>query len=363
MSIPWQRYSDEPARAVDTMTAASLFAAFLLGSEIRGPGTHRPDAGGPAVALAALFCGALFRQRTHPRTVVTVTVLGAAGAGSLGRLLTPLLPAPVIVALFRPAVATGRGTTRMFFLATLAPVVTTAFAADPSDHPWPLKTLGPGAWLLLPVARGDAVRMCGVHLDAVRARAGYAERSREEARHRVAEEHIRIAREVHDAVAHHPALANAQPGTAAHLARTHPEQVRRILTDLAGTTSSALSETKATVGVLRQQDDPDAPLAPSPRLGRLDQLADASKSTGLTVPMTTEGAPRPLTPGLDLAAYGVVQEAPTNVAEHTAAPAAHVHLYYGDDQLTLTVTDDGTSTAAAAPAPVPHGSLTPHLAP
>jgi signal transduction histidine kinase len=162
---------------------------------------------------------------------------------------------------------------------------------------------------------------------------------------------MRIARELHDVVAHHLALANAQAGTAAHLARTHPEQVQKILTDLAGTTSSALREMKATVGLLRQNDDPDAPLAPTPGLGQLDELTDALQSTGLTVRVSTEGVPRPLTPGVDLTAYRIVQEALTNVTKHAAARAAYVRLRYADDHMTITVTDDGTATASAAPAP------------
>jgi len=352
MSIPWQRYADDHARTVDTMTSALMFAAFLFGSEILVPGIPRSDSVGITVVLAAVSCGALFWQRSHPRTVVTVTALGAAGTGALGHLLTPLVLAPVMLALFRLAVSTSRGTTRLYFLATLALVVTTEFTVDPGDHPWPLKTLGPAAWLLLPVATGNAVRIRGAYLEAVQARAEYAERSREEdARHRVAEERMRIARELHDVVAHHLALANAQAGTAAHLARTHPEQVQKILTDLAGTTSSALREMKATVGLLRQPDDPDAPLAPTPGLGQLTELTDTFKSTGLTVRMVTEGSSRPLTPGVDLTAYRIVQEALTNVTKHAAAEAAHVHLHYGDDDLTITVTDDGTSTAPAAPAP------------
>ena len=352
MSIPWQRYADDHVRTVDTMTSALLFAAFLFGSEISVPGTDRPESVGLTILLAAVSCGALFWQRSHPRTVVTVTALGAAATAALGHLLTPLVLAPVMLALFRLAISTDRSTTRIFFLATLAAVVTPAFLVDPNDHPWPLKTLGPAAWLLLPVATGTTVRIRGAYLEAVQARAEYAERSREEeARHRVAEERMRIARELHDVVAHHLALANAQAGTAAHLARTHPEQVQKILTDLAGTTSSALREMKATVGLLRQRDDPDAPLAPTPGLGQLAELTDAFKSTGLTVQVITEGASRPLTPGVDLTAYRIVQEALTNVTKHAAAEAAHVHLHYGDDQLTITVTDDGTSTAPTVPAP------------
>jgi hypothetical protein len=89
----------------------------------------------------------------------------------------------------------------------------------------------------------------------------------------VAEERMRIARELRDVVAHHLALANAQAGTAAHLQRTHPQQVRKILDDLSGTTASALRELKATVGLLRQADDPDAPLEPSPGLDRLSRTS------------------------------------------------------------------------------------------
>ncbi|MFC8516358.1 sensor histidine kinase [Streptomyces sp. NPDC057257] len=352
MSIPWQRYADDHVRTVDTMTAALLFAAFLFGSEVQVPGAHRDDSVLPTIALAAASCTALFWQRSHPRTVVTVTALAAACAGALGHLLTPLLLGPVMLALFRLAIDTDRRTTRLFFFATLFAVVIPAFAVDPNDHPWPLKTLGPAAWLVLPVATGSTVRMKEAYLEAVQARAEYAERSREdEARHRVAEERMRIARELHDVVAHHLALANAQAGTAAHLARTHPEQVQRILTDLAGTTSSALREMKSTVAVLRQGDDPDAPLAPSPGLAQLADLTDAFGGTGLTVRVGTEGSPRPLTPGVDLTAYRIVQEALTNVAKHAAAKGVCVHLHYGDDQLTITVTDDGTSVAPAEPAP------------
>ncbi|MET7478379.1 sensor histidine kinase [Streptomyces sp. NPDC005648] len=352
MSIHLQRYADEHMRTVDIMTAAVLFAAFLFGSEIQVPDAHHSNAVGPTIALAAVSCVALLWQRTHPRTVTVVTTLGAAGAGALGHLLTPLILAPVMLALLRLAVGTDAMTTRIFFFAALALIVTTTFAIDPNDHPWPLKTLGPASWLLLPVATGTTVRMKAAYLEAVQARAEYAEHSREEeARHRVAEERMRIARELHDVVAHHLALANAQAGTAAHLARTHPDQVQKILTELAGTTSSALREMKATVGLLRQPDTPEAPLAPSPGLGQLAELTDAFGSTGLCVRVVTEGTPRSLSPGVDLTAYRIVQEALTNVAKHTSATAAHVRLAYREDQLTITVTDFGTSTGPAEPAP------------
>lgn len=353
MNDSWQRYADEHIRTVDTMSAVLLFAMFLFGSELGVPNSPRPDAVGPTIALAAISCAALLWQRSRPRTVVAVTAVAAAGAAALGCLLTPLMLGPLMLALYRLAVLTRRRTARRYFFASVVLVVTTATLADPVHHPWPFKTVGPAAWLLLPVVAGNALRLRDAYLEAVQARAEYAERSREEeARHRVAEERMRIARELHDVVAHHLALAHAQAGTAAHLARTHPDQVRKILTELAGTTSSALREMKSTVGLLRRPDDPGAPLAPSPGLAQLAELTGAFGAAGLTVTVTTEGEPHPLSPGVDLTAYRIVQEALTNVSKHATTESAHVRLRYSYDRLTVTVTDDGASAAtAAAPAP------------
>ncbi|MFJ1969710.1 sensor histidine kinase [Streptomyces sp. NPDC087903] len=352
MSSPWQRYADDHTRSVDIMTTSLLFAAFLLGSEVSMSETDRPDAVGPTIALAAVACGALFWQRSRPRPVVAVTALCVAGAGVLGHLITPMLLGPLMLALYRLAVTTGRRTSRRYYLAALTLVVATALLLDPVGHPWVLKTISPAVWLLFPVVVGNLVRLQRAYVEAVQARAEYAERGREEeARHRVVEERVRIARELHDVVAHHLALANAQAGTAAHLSRTHPEQAHRILGDLAGTTSTALRELKATVRLLRQGDDLDAPLAPSPGLGRLSELTDACASAGLDIRCTTEGTARPLTPGVDLTAYRIVQEALTNVTRHTAARTANVRLAYGRDQLTITVTDDGTRAVPGSRAP------------
>ncbi|MGW3133981.1 sensor histidine kinase [Streptomyces sp. NPDC001076] len=351
MSTPWQRYADEHARTVDTMAAVLLFASFLLGSEITMSAGSQPRAAGPTIALATVGCGALLWQRTRPRTVVAVGAAATAAAAGLGQLPTPLLLGGLMLALYRLAVDTDRPTARRYYFASLALVVTAATVLAPAGVPWPLETVSPAAWLLLPVVAGNAVRLQSAYLEAVHARAEYAERRREEeARHRVAEERMRIARELHDVVAHHLALANAQAGTAAHLSRTHPDQVHRILQDLAGTTASALRELKATVGLLRQTGDPDLPLAPSPGLDRLPELTDACASVGLTVHVSVEGSPRSLTAGVDLTAYRIVQEALTNVTKHAVAEAAYVRIGWSRDRLTLTVTDDGTATAPAEPA-------------
>ncbi|MGX1476159.1 UNVERIFIED_CONTAM: signal transduction histidine kinase [Streptomyces canus] len=154
---------------------------------------------------------------------------------------------------------------------------------------------------------------------------------------------------MHDVVAHHLALANAQAGTAEHLALINPPQTQQILHDLTGTTSSALRELKATLGLLRQTgDEGSAPPEPAPGLARLPELVSSCASAGITVTVATEGGPQPLSPGVDLTAFRIVQEALTNVTKHAATQTAHVRFVYSGTRLLITVTDEGPPTAVAS---------------
>ncbi|MFC7260267.1 sensor histidine kinase [Streptomyces lutosisoli] len=352
MITSWQRYRADHPRVVDVMVVLVAFTLTVLGCLISLEPAGEKIPLWPGVLLGAVGSAALWWRQSHPRAVVAVTSVAANTAGALGYLLTPLLLAPLMSALYWLAMRTNRRTGRIALVGVVSLLVTTALVDDRYAYPWPLKTLGPAFWVLAPVAWGSATRLRRAYLEAAHARAEYAERTREEeARHRVAEERMRIARELHDVVAHHMALANALAGTAAHLARTHPDQVQRILDDLAGTTSSALRELKATVGLLRQANEPDAPLEPAPGLGRLSDLTSAFAAAGLTVTVTVEGEEQPLSPGVDLTAYRIVQEALTNVAKHAAAKTARVRLAYTHDHVTITVSDDGDAAAPAAPSP------------
>lgn len=348
-----RRYGAEHPRVVD----AALIVLLCMAS---GPatlysslpyGVDRLD-WWPGVPLAAIGSLALFWRRTHPRTVVVFTAVCASAAGGIGYLITPLLLAPVMAALYELAVRVSRKTSYLYCLGVITLIVLTAVLAEGhASYPWPLTTINPTFCLMLPVALGSAARLRYAYLEAVQARAEFAERTREEeARNRVAEERVRIARELHDVVAHHLALANAQAGTAAYLARDNSE-VRPILDELAGTTSSALREMKATVGLLRRPGEEGSPLEPAPGLHQLPDLIAAFDSGGLDVTFTVEGERRPLSPGVDLTAYRIVQESLTNVAKHAATRAAHVHLAYGGDRLTLTVSDDGSPGAPVAADP------------
>jgi signal transduction histidine kinase len=345
----WQRYLHDHPRTVDVTVALLLFVASGPGTMLTTPGMEERPPWLPGSILAAIACTALLWHRSRPRAVTLVAIACAMGIAMFGYLLTVLLLGPLMAALYSLSVRSGRTTARIFCLAAIIPVVDTALIAGPKGETIILKTIGPIAWLALPVALGSVTRLRRSYLEAVQARAEFAERTREEeARHRVAEERVRIARELHDVVAHHLALANAQAGTVAHLIRTHPDQAEKIVKELTSTTSSALREMKATVGLLRQAGDPETSLEPVPGLAQLSDLAASFASAGLTVTVTTEGQ-QPLSPGVGLTAYRIVQEALTNVTKHAATTKAEVRLSYSRDRLDVTITDDGDGPAPAAP--------------
>ncbi|MFE1832537.1 sensor histidine kinase [Streptomyces sviceus] len=348
-----EEFADRRPFLVDLALIAALMGSATLGASLTLPNADPPGDDGSAVLLLGASCLALFLHRTHPRVTVVVNAVCATLVIAQGYLLTPLLLAPVMASLYWLATRTERETVRRYGFATMAALTVAAAVSDSMDHlSLLLRTIGPFFWLLLPLAAGTMTRLRRAYLEATQARAEHAERTREEeARLRVTEERMRIARELHDVVAHHLALANAQAGTAEHLALANPRQTQQILHDLTGTTSSALRELKATLGLLRQTDDEGAPLEPAPGLARLPELVSSCASAGITVTVATEGEPQPLSPGVDLTAFRIVQEALTNVTKHAATQAAHVRFVYDGPRLLITVTDEGPLTAAA-PEPV-----------
>lgn len=331
----WRQYANDHPRAVDAALIVLLVCAAGGQANLNSglPDVHLGffSAGPPAIAAAV----ALLWRRERPRAVVAFTALCAGAEGVFGYLVTPVNLAPLMVALYELAVRVPARTAGRHYVVVTTLVIVAAAAGNRYGYPWALVILNPVLFLLLPVALGL------VHV----LRRAAAER---EAHHRVAEERMRIARELHDVVAHHLALANAQAGTAAYLARSHPDQVERILTDLAGTTSAALREMKATVGLLRQPGEDGSPLEPAPGLGQLPALTAGFASAGLDVVVTVEGEQRRLSPDVDLAAFRIVQEALTNVTRHAATGTADVRLSYDVRRLTITVTNDG-ATAPASP--------------
>ncbi|MFC7467703.1 sensor histidine kinase [Actinomadura keratinilytica] len=214
-------------------------------------------------------------------------MLAATSAASLAVLVSSDPRTPVVmsaaVALYTVAARTDRPTTWRIGLLTSAYL--TAGAMLCGNLPWyAQENFGVFAWLGLAAAAGDAVRSRRAYISAIHERADRAERTREEeARRRVAEERLRIARDLHDVVAHHIALVNVQAGVAAHVMDRRPDQAKEALAHVREASRSALDELRATVGLLRQSGDPEAPTEPAPGLARLDDLAERFRNAGLPV--------------------------------------------------------------------------------
>ncbi|MFC8403121.1 sensor histidine kinase [Streptomyces griseoincarnatus] len=330
---------------------AAAFVVCLLGGTVRVEDTL--TAPPPASWLLALMsCAVLPARHRRPLAVLAFTTAAGVAAQPLGLLLSPLLIAPALVAAYActlhvPGERRAAGAVALAAVALLAgsgPLAGDLSWRDASR----MATMV--AVPLLAGLIGHAVRTRRAYLAAVEERARRAEESRElEARRRVAEERVRIARELHDLVAHQITLANAQATVAAHFFDSRPEQTRVSLRELVETTGHALDELRATVGLLRQTGDTAAPDGPAPGLDRLPDLLESFRRAGLEVSVREEGAARALPPGVDLTAYRIVQEALTNVTKHAAGRGARVGLDWGGGRLTVTVSDDG-GAAAGPPA-------------
>ena len=168
------------------------------------------------------------------------------------------------------------------------------------------------------------------------------EREREEkARLAVAEERARIARELHDVVAHAVSTMVIQTGGARQIIRSDPADAERSLLAAERTGREALQEMRRLVGLLRERGEQLA-LAPQPGMAELGQLIAQTRAAGLPIELTVEGAHRHLGPGIDLTAYRIVQEALTNTLKHGGRARARVTLRYGEQELEIEVTDDGS---------------------
>jgi len=162
----------------------------------------------------------------------------------------------------------------------------------------------------------------------------------EQARLAVAEERSRIARELHDVVAHSVSTMVIQTGGARQLVRSDPADAEQSLLAAERTGREALQEMRRLVGLLRARGEQLA-LAPQPGMAELEQLIAQTQAAGLSVELTVDGEPRHLGPGIDLTAYRIVQEALTNTLKHAGQAHARVTLRYGARELEIEVTDDG----------------------
>jgi signal transduction histidine kinase len=197
------------------------------------------------------------------------------------------------------------------------------------------------AWVL-----GENMRTRRAYLHALEERAAQLEREQEaNARRAAAEEQARIAREVHDVVAHNLSVIIVQATAADAVFVSDPDDARRAVRTIGRSARRALAELRHVLG--RGDDQEAADLAPQPNLGRLDSLLDVVRLAGLEVELERVGAQRELDPALELSAYRIVQEALTNTLRHAGANRARVTLRFNLDALDLEIVDNGTATPTA----------------
>jgi signal transduction histidine kinase len=313
-----------------------------------------------ATAAALACCGALAARRLHPVLVLAVSAVAAEVflVETRGTADVLILLAPCI-ALFTVADVIERRRGLLIGVAALAACV----LVHALLHVGVLGPLGPQnlaftALGALAIAAGDSSRNRRAYLAEMERRAARAELEREQdARRRVAEERLRIARDLHDSVGHHLALISVQSDVAARAIDSDASASREAMQHVKSASRKALAELRDTVSLLREPGAPAAPTEiPAAGLDALDELLGGLRAAGLAVDCRVTGSVVTLAPAADLTAYRVIQESLTNVRKHSAGRRARLALGYERGELSITVDDlggggpaGGTEEAATVP--------------
>ncbi|SEQ28015.1 sensor histidine kinase [Lentzea albida] len=299
------------------------------------------------VALAVVVV-AVSTRRLRPALNLVGTAVAALAMVLVTGVLQPMLVVTLGVLTYTTTAATGRRSGVLL----AAPIAVGLYVVDTfvdTSSPWSPRSFAVLAGIAAAAAAGDAVRSRRAYVAEVEERARRAEHTREEeAARRVAEERVRIARDLHDVVAHHIAVINVQAGAASHVLVRHPDQARRALTHIRDACGTVLSELASIVGVLRENNDHDR--EPVRGLAALTTMIDSLAATGLTVERRQAGEARDLPAVVDLAAYRILQEALTNAHKYGTGTAC-VTITYTDDSLIL----DVVNPIAVERAPVTSG--------
>jgi signal transduction histidine kinase len=323
MALNWlERHKRLTDLALVLFALATSFGA--LGRE------HRAGVSAP---LALLLAIPLFFRRQYPLAVLAVTTVATAIAVSR----YGYNPFPAGVALFTVAARFERRVSLAAGGAALVFLTPSLWAHAGWGHPY--LVLG----RLLPFAiawlAGDSIGIRRRYVQELEEKAERLEREREsEAARAVAEEQARIARELHDVIAHNLSVMVVQAAAANDVFETRPDRAREALRRVEATGRSALAELRQLLGDVRGNG---AEFAPQPGLDRLDELVREVRGAGLDVVVTIEGTPRELPTALDFSAYRILQEALTNTLKHAHASRADIAVRYRDAALDLEVRDDG----------------------
>jgi signal transduction histidine kinase len=322
----------------DVLLAAGVLALQCAMAALLPADGHRPD--GPGWALLVVSALVLVARRRAPMVVMLVIIAAVAPYHGMNNLHPAVIPAS-LVALYSLAVA-GPPLRTFPTVAVAIGIMAAVMSTTPRQHA-ASDMLRSGGWVLAMALVGEAVRIHRKYVAAIVERAERAERTREEeAARRVAEERLRIARDLHDLLAHSITLIGVQTSVAAHVLVADPDRLDRTaiagaLDGIAGTCRDARAELRATLQVLRGDDE----RGPLPGLAGVAGLARSAEAAGARVELTVEADGVP--PAIGAAAYRIVQEALTNAVRHSGGTRVRVGVVLDGDggALRIAVSDDG----------------------
>jgi signal transduction histidine kinase len=330
---------------LDVVVAVGLLLVKLVGMATGA----QPGGGLASWLLAPLWTLPLAWRRRSPLAVaLVIAATNAVEVGLVGSYDSVVFLAAYLLIPYSLAAHEPSGARMAVGLAALVASGGVSQAAQPSPgstRDWLTTLAGDLALTVVPFLVGLALRQQRLRADALEQLAVQLEREREErARAAVAEERTRIARELHDEIAHAMSVIAVQADAAEGALARDPALVERPLLAIRDTAREALADMRRVLGGLRSGEQ--AQLAPEPGLARLGSLLEQTRATGLEVDLRVEGEPVPLPPSLDLAAYRVLQEGLTNVRKHAAARRVEVVVRYGRDAVAVEVSDDGSGAGA-----------------
>lgn len=339
---PWPRWAPDAA-ALAAVAAVQIGGTALAAQHQEAARSLDPV----GVGLLAVGAGSVVLRRRSPPVAVALAFCSTAGYWALGFPRGPIFAALLVTV--GTAILVGRRAVAVTALVAGFFVFTWSRALlGLDDAPGLAAVVGLAAWLTTILSVGEVVR-------TRRERVRDAQRSQEEAlRRQATEERLRIARELHDAVAHNMSLINIQAGVALHLMNGDRsrdgsgdpgggDKVADALVTIKQASREALVELRSILGVLRAVDE-EAARAPTPSLERIDELVATAALSGVEVQLDLDPdlGRQPLPRPVDLAAYRIIQESLTNVARHSDRPEAVVRLRRADGALMVEVLDDGS---------------------
>lgn len=328
---------------------------LIVGAVIVGAGVvHGGASTRPLAVIVGLAAGAVLAGRHRaPFWTLAITAGLVQVLFSIDQAAGPVAVLAPAVALYSLALTRGRVAQLLGGVGAVATAILAIVLH--SGKPGVLATLAHIALVAIPLLAAETLRTRRSNVALLHERLALAEQTREQdAQRRVAQERMRIARDLHDVVAHTLTTINVQAAVAGHLLQDDPRHARHALQLIEDASRDAITELRAILGVLREPDDPDAPRAPTPGIDDVAELVQRAHDAGLNIELQVSGTrPARLSDAVSLAAYRIVQESLTNAQRHAATAPVRVDLCFEPDALTVAV----ENSARGAPRTDVNGDL------